>query len=82
MSPADPPAPPEEPAQPPAPPELPPDSPPPPAQTPTTMGPDSGAGAKPSEPGPIEPPGIAKSVLPERQEDAARADDPVPGKAG
>ena len=53
------------------PPEAPPDPVPPPAETPPTM--QDQAQAKPSEPGPADPPGIATSVLPERREDAGRA---------
>ena len=71
QTPADRPA---EPASPPVPPELPPDSPPPPAETPPTLQ----AQAKPSTPGPVDPPGIAATVLPQRQEDAGRARPPAP----
>jgi hypothetical protein len=75
MAPADPPVPPEEPAAPPAPPEEPPTSPPPPAEPPLTMEDtrQNVSGAKPSEPGPVEPAGIAESILPQRREDAERA---------
>jgi hypothetical protein len=38
---------------------------------PPVTGPEAGA-AKPSAPGPTEPPSIAASILPQRQEDAAR----------
>ena len=40
------------------------------------------APAKPAEPGPKDPPGIAASVLPERQRDASRhPDGPAPDDA-
>ena len=42
-----------------------------PQQPPAAPGPAPGK-AKPAEPGPVEPPGIATSILPERQRDAAR----------
>jgi len=42
-----------------------------PKQPPPVAGPEAGA-AKPSAPGPTEPPSIAASILPQRQEDAAR----------
>ena len=51
-------------------------NPPPPA------GPEPGA-AKPTEPGPEEPQGIAASILPQRKRDAARHPDvPLPSGAG
>ena len=43
----------------------------PPQQQPPVSGPQAGE-AKPAEPGPKDPPGIAASILPERQRDAAR----------
>jgi hypothetical protein len=43
----------------------------PPKQPPPVTGPQAGP-AKPAEPGPVEPPSIAASILPQRQEDAAR----------
>jgi hypothetical protein len=41
------------------------------ANPPPVTGPEAGP-AKPAEPGPVEPPGIATSILPERKRDAAR----------
>lgn len=42
-----------------------------PQQPPPAAGPEAGP-AKPSAPGPKEPPGIATAILPERKRDAAR----------
>lgn len=42
-----------------------------PPQPPPAPGPEAGP-AKPAEPGPADPPGIAASILPERERDAAR----------
>ncbi len=45
-----------------------------PQQPPPVAGPEAGQ-AKPAEPGPNDPPGIAESSLPERKRDAARHPD-------
>jgi hypothetical protein len=42
-----------------------------PQQPPPAPGPEAGP-AKPTAPGPTEPPGIAESILPQRERDAAR----------
>ena len=42
-----------------------------PKQPPPVAGPEAGA-AKPSAPGPTEPPSIAASILPQRKVDASR----------
>jgi hypothetical protein len=44
-----------------------------PDQPPPAPGPEAGP-AKPAAPGPKEPPSIAKSILPQRQQDAERHD--------